>query len=695
MFSSAKKHAKRLNCSKYRAVFSIRIDDLLLPSNFTLLDSSGSLLSLCFERGGRTCSTKDKSFDLNNVITEDGRKISIMETLELVGTLYRDNATGTIQKKKGKIILRQLKKNNIFGSEAYRGLGVCHLDLDKIASDAGLSMDENGEMEVSKRELLQIDLNGRYTAIIDVEISIAILQQEDDDSDTLSVGSIASDASEIGASFDPVAFDESMIDDTSRRKSQPRPKSTKRQSTGDASFFIKRYEMYQKTKSGGSNRRPSSVALNKENKRLSVGREDENDDDDYDDELDLSDIYSDSDADNVKPYKAKKETRMSIKQAAALHSRSSSFSEPKDQSAPSVIPSAMSLSSDNDPSHPSASNDNNNSKIDASPHKRVAPENEEVVLDHLIDKKFSKDENNDNNNSTGNNDNQSETDAPTDGSKPYHTNPNQSSIRKADKFKIRIIQAYKEDLKYFKRELTNRARIISKLEDDLQLLRENSTNQISGLRTEQIRLETLLRSERSGRESLMLTASGADNDAINKTLLAIRNENAKLTEEHAQSTAAFQALSENVFKLQGIADEARLAKKDETDAAQEAATVAVKACMRRAELELENQEILAELIDIKMRYANLAIEFDGERTRRFQAKKRLQVYAEKIASLEVMATKPGGLDLSRMSKHDVTSAMMNGRLSQYNSSPHNNHNNKNNNNHNLNYDQVTQVLQPK
>ena len=56
----------------------------------------------------------------------------------------------------------------------------------------------------------------------------------------------------------------------------------------------------------------------------------------------------------------------------------------------------------------------------------------------------------------------------------------------------------------------------------------------------------------------------------------------------------------------------------EIQAAREAATVAVKANIRRSELEEETTDVLNELIDIKMQYAETASDRDAEIKKNFQ-----------------------------------------------------------------------------
>ena len=68
---------------------------------------------------------------------------------------------------------------------------------------------------------------------------------------------------------------------------------------------------------------------------------------------------------------------------------------------------------------------------------------------------------------------------------------------------------------------------------------------------------------------------------------------------------------------------------------QESAAAAVRAVIKRADVETENENLLTELIDIKVNFSNMAIDFDRELKRNSTLKKRLQVYAERVAKLEL------------------------------------------------------------
>ena len=110
--------------------------------------------------------------------------------------------------------------------------------------------------------------------------------------------------------------------------------------------------------------------------------------------------------------------------------------------------------------------------------------------------------------------------------------------------------------------------------------------------------------------------------------VAIAEEFAMVSAQLSSAESECSRLSEELIELRKLRDE------DHTTSL-EAATIASAASFRRAELENENSLLLDELINIKMKYASLNMEFDEEKKKVFSLKKRLQKYAERVATLEV------------------------------------------------------------
>jgi len=160
----------------------------------------------------------------------------------------------------------------------------------------------------------------------------------------------------------------------------------------------------------------------------------------------------------------------------------------------------------------------------------------------------------------------------------------------------------------------------------------SSRVEIHDLRMELSVAQSMLKAEKAARlERTRIGAENGDDDDDDRDL----DDTLLVAKELAQTAAELQTAHEELEYFRNLAAESVRAKQEETRAAQDAATVAVKASLRRSELEMENEELLSELIEIKMRQANMAIDLDSERRRGAATKKRLQNYAAQVASLEV------------------------------------------------------------
>ncbi len=77
--------------------------------------------------------------------------------------------------------------------------------------------------------------------------------------------------------------------------------------------------------------------------------------------------------------------------------------------------------------------------------------------------------------------------------------------------------------------------------------------------------------------------------------------------------------------------------KTQNQACLESATAAATANLKRSEADRELEWVLNDLISTKMRLAETASELEDERRKVFMTKKRLQLYAEKLSQLEIVA----------------------------------------------------------
>lgn len=129
--------------------------------------------------------------------------------------------------------------------------------------------------------------------------------------------------------------------------------------------------------------------------------------------------------------------------------------------------------------------------------------------------------------------------------------------------------------------------------------------------------------------------AGAGGGVLAIALARAREETNAVAEEYAITAAQLTAQDEELRQLRDELSQTRKQADEERQASIEAASAVAAAAYRRAELEDEIEWMLQDLISTKMNYANISLEFDEERKKCFQYRKRLLLYAERIASLEV------------------------------------------------------------
>ena len=87
----------------------------------------------------------------------------------------------------------------MFGSDSFQGLGIIELELEQFANELGFNRN------ITKSHLLPIDIMGvKY--FMDVDISIMLLREVEENEENMSMQSGISDASDLstlGAVFEP------------------------------------------------------------------------------------------------------------------------------------------------------------------------------------------------------------------------------------------------------------------------------------------------------------------------------------------------------------------------------------------------------------------------------------------------------------------------------------------------------------
>jgi hypothetical protein len=187
-FKGVKKQAQRVGTETVKIVFTLNIKAAHIGTYHEV--ESGSVLSVCFERGGKLASSSDKVFSYDSNDKSEMKTFEFNESLALLATLYRDSKTHEYQEKKGKLILRQLKKSKL-GSDVYKGLGFATLFLNDLIKD----------VVIEPKNLTLNLVGGLKNTSLEVQLSARFVGSGDDDA--MSMMSGLSDQSEmLGANFD-------------------------------------------------------------------------------------------------------------------------------------------------------------------------------------------------------------------------------------------------------------------------------------------------------------------------------------------------------------------------------------------------------------------------------------------------------------------------------------------------------------
>ena len=108
-----------------------------------------------------------------------------------------------------------------------------------------------------------------------------------------------------------------------------------------------------------------------------------------------------------------------------------------------------------------------------------------------------------------------------------------------------------------------------------------------------------------------------------------------LLSDYGQVTAKLRTTERDLEYYKQLAMDMVKAKTDETLAAREAATVAVQACMKRAEVEQELDDALFQLEESQKDCSRLNKELISEQQRNATLRTRIQKYAKELGKMEV------------------------------------------------------------
>jgi chromosome segregation ATPase len=187
-----------------------------------------------------------------------------------------------------------------------------------------------------------------------------------------------------------------------------------------------------------------------------------------------------------------------------------------------------------------------------------------------------------------------------------------------------LIDDLKNQIQILQKEVNSKDLAIKAIEIEGENKLEEFKATILSLRTELYVAQQALQQEKSIRLSLNKEINSKSDSTLATALAMAREETAAVAQEYAQACAECRALEDEVKLLKRTVEMAVKAKNEETQSAIAAATLATAASIRRAELEAETDGLLEELIETKMRCANLAEEKDNIEKKNWLLRRRLQ-----------------------------------------------------------------------
>lgn len=538
MFKKAKKQLQRVGTEVVKAVFSIDVQSVHIAEYQDI--EEGALVSVCFERGGKICSSSDKNIIIGS--TRGPLSVSIDETLALVATLYRDPKNScAFQDKKGKLIFRQLKKTRL-GGEVYKGLGYCNLSLHCLAQ----------ELAVSGFKQVELPLSGMPGSAVLGRMSVRFLSPtaDDDNVSILSGMSDMSDLSTMGATFD------AELDGIRSQKvssSQPEP-----------------------SRSAGIG--------------LQIDAIHEEQEEDVDEDTVVGKVRQSPLSLPPRPVQGgvKRNTEPST----------------RDKDSPRESPGEFFLTSTS--SRDSLIGAREDSTMALAGRRFPLAQQPTVMTD---------------------------VDGQTGGGEPcseINLQRPMSPTRKSGQ-ELELLA----EIKVLRCQCQDKDEVIARMERDHDGQVQGLKAQIQHLRKELIRAQADSAKPAAKKYGDAESAMGRSDTLLASALSRAREECSAIAEEYATAAAELQAREEEVQLLRQQLEQAIKDKDLERIASIEAATAAATASYRRAELEEEAETLLADLIETKMKCANMALEVDDERKKVFVHRKRLQKYAERVAALEV------------------------------------------------------------
>lgn len=156
-----------------------------------------------------------------------------------------------------------------------------------------------------------------------------------------------------------------------------------------------------------------------------------------------------------------------------------------------------------------------------------------------------------------------------------------------------------EAFTYYRKELRQKKQYIHTLEQQYHEIQQHHLFQTKEYEEEILSLQKKLRDEEYVRHELISFTNKTDQE-LAKLLADSKSQTNHITDEYEKLSLDYQNILQELETLKESNQQLQEKNEKEMLASQEAATIAVKACLKRAQLFEENETLLTELIDMKV-----------------------------------------------------------------------------------------------
>lgn len=177
----------------------------------------------------------------------------------------------------------------------------------------------------------------------------------------------------------------------------------------------------------------------------------------------------------------------------------------------------------------------------------------------------------------------------------------------------------------------------TKVKDLFQEMKEKETQwdeEKKKLSLEVTALYNSLKNEEYARQLLTDITLKTDKE-LAKALAQTREDLLNYQRLYEKTSMELQILKEERKKEKEMVKRLTHEKEEEFLATQQATEAVVKAKYEKYQLEEENEALVNEIIDIKLRLANTIMDYENEQSKVIRLKRTIQYYAEEVATLEL------------------------------------------------------------